>query len=85
MELFIVYDTHSIKHENNSPGLSLIMFGYLSMTGMVRASGVLHTRMLQCVLRSPMAFFDTTPVGRIINRYDILHIVMDCLKAYIYV
>lgn len=26
--------------------------------------------MLDCVVRCPMAFFDTTPVGRIINRFS---------------
>ena len=29
----------------------------------------LHNRMLSAVLHSPMSFFDTTPLGRIVNRF----------------
>eukprot|EP00667_Euglena_gracilis_P000297 EG_transcript_297 len=36
----------------------------------LRASRQLHSAMLDCVVRCPMAFFDTTPVGRIINRFS---------------
>ncbi|KAK9460193.1 P-loop containing nucleoside triphosphate hydrolase protein [Lipomyces oligophaga] len=35
----------------------------------IRAARVLHDRMLMHVLRSPMSFFDTTPMGRVINRF----------------
>lgn len=37
--------------------------------GMVRASWLLHESMLTGVLRSPMGFFDVTPLGRILNRF----------------
>lgn len=41
----------------------------LVFLGVLRASSVLHNRMLFHVMRGPMAFFDTTPVGRILNRF----------------
>lgn len=38
--------------------------------GSMRAANHLHNQMLDCILRSPMSFFDTTPIGRIINRFS---------------
>ncbi|ORX49049.1 P-loop containing nucleoside triphosphate hydrolase protein [Hesseltinella vesiculosa] len=37
--------------------------------GCVRASKTLYNLMLARVLRAPLRFFDTTPVGRILNRF----------------
>ncbi|GAB5588211.1 hypothetical protein Unana1_03111 [Umbelopsis nana] len=36
----------------------------------IRSAKLLHAEMLTGVLRSPMSFFDTTPLGRIINRFS---------------
>ncbi|XP_061101234.1 ATP-binding cassette sub-family C member 12-like [Conger conger] len=36
----------------------------------LRASSKLHDKMFERVLRSPMSFFDTTPIGRIVNRFS---------------
>ncbi|XP_068088685.1 ATP-binding cassette sub-family C member 10 isoform X2 [Hyperolius riggenbachi] len=38
--------------------------------GAVRAATVIHTRLLQRMLRATVSFFDSTPVGRIINRFS---------------
>ena len=38
--------------------------------GTLRASIKLHNEMLTHILSSTMAFFDTTPLGRIINRFS---------------
>ena len=34
------------------------------------ASDVIHSRLLTRVMHAPMAFFDTTPLGRILNRFS---------------
>ncbi|KAI3644541.1 hypothetical protein MP228_010705 [Amoeboaphelidium protococcarum] len=36
----------------------------------IRSSTVLHEDLYNAVVRSPMAFFDTTPLGRIVNRFS---------------
>ncbi|KAJ1998330.1 hypothetical protein GGI04_005049, partial [Coemansia thaxteri] len=36
----------------------------------IRASTKIHENMLRGVLRSPMSFFDVTPLGRILNRFS---------------
>lgn len=38
--------------------------------GMVAASTYLHACMLTRTIHSPMSFFDTTPIGRIVNRFS---------------
>ena len=38
--------------------------------GTLRASVSLHEHMLRHIMSSTMAFFDTTPLGRIINRFS---------------
>ena len=44
--------------------------------GTLNAASVLHGTMLTRILRSPMAFFDTTPLGRILNRFSKVHMYL---------
>uniref|UniRef100_A0A1B6H685 ABC-type glutathione-S-conjugate transporter n=1 Tax=Homalodisca liturata TaxID=320908 RepID=A0A1B6H685_9HEMI len=47
------------------------MVSNLSLSlGCLFAAAWLHNTMLQRVLRAPMSYFDTTPLGRIINRFS---------------
>ena len=55
--------------------------GYSSYCG----SRVLLERLLERILHAPMAFFDTTPLGRIINRFSKdIDIVDADIPIYIY-
>ncbi|KAI9003550.1 P-loop containing nucleoside triphosphate hydrolase protein [Gaertneriomyces semiglobifer] len=36
----------------------------------IRSARSLHSQMLENVVRSPMSFFDTTPLGRVMNRFS---------------
>ena len=64
------------------------MFAY----GGIHAAVILHRRLLSSILKAPVAFFDVTPIGRIINRFssdvyaidDSLPFIMNILLAQVY-
>ena len=50
--------------------MSVLMLALAIAFGSMVASRNLHTGLLSRVLRCPMSFFDTTPLGRIVNRFS---------------
>ncbi|KAI7696126.1 Multidrug resistance-associated protein 1 [Sarcoptes scabiei] len=48
-----------------------VVIGALAMAnGVVNSSKVLHHSLLGRIMRSPIQFFDTTPMGRVVNRFS---------------
>ncbi|CAG7725610.1 unnamed protein product, partial [Allacma fusca] len=50
--------------------LAMLIGNILLSLGCLKAAEFLHADMLHHILRSPMSFFDTTPLGRIVNRFS---------------
>jgi ABC-type multidrug transport system fused ATPase/permease subunit len=51
-----------------STALFLGIFG--TYLGTLTAARTMHDSMLWRIVRAPMSFFDTTPLGRILNRFS---------------
>lgn len=43
---------------------------FLFYSTLVKASEILHNKMVWSVIKSPVLYFDKTPVGRILNRFS---------------
>ncbi|XP_045882134.1 ATP-binding cassette sub-family C member 2 [Meles meles] len=50
-------------------GAFVLIANLWSAYGSTHASNILHRQLLSSILRAPMSFFDTTPTGRIMNRF----------------
>ncbi|XP_023779640.1 multidrug resistance-associated protein 7 [Cyanistes caeruleus] len=72
--------------------LFTIIRAFLFAYGTLRAAAVIHNRLLQRVLKATVTFFDTTPTGRILNRFssdlycvdDSLPFILNIFLANIY-
>jgi len=59
-----------VKCLRSFTALFLLIYAALLANRAVAASRVLHHHMLSAVLRAPLTFFETTPAGRILNRFS---------------
>lgn len=70
----------------------MVFFAILSLyLGATRASKVIHAKSVSNLIRNPMSFFDSTPLGRILNRFtadvdeideelpSTIHALLNCL------
>ena len=51
-------------------GHAILLGSFALAYGAMKASSDLHMNLISNCLRSPMIFFDTTPVGRLVNRFS---------------
>ncbi|KAK7097996.1 hypothetical protein V1264_004891 [Littorina saxatilis] len=62
----------------------LLAYNALYWVRTIQASSRLHDRMIRKLFRAPMAFFDTTPIGRIMNRVSTDMEIVDNLMPIIF-
>lgn len=51
-------------------GIFVFITALMRLLGGVKATKILHSALLGNIVKSPMNFFDTTPSGRIVNRFS---------------
>jgi len=51
-------------------GIFVLFASIAKEKAIVRSSISLHRTLLESIMKSPMTFFDTTPLGRIVNRFS---------------
>lgn len=66
----------------------IFMYSLTLFWGAIQASRTLHRKLIVNILRLPMTFFDTTPLGRIMNRlskdiYGIDVTIPLCLRSFL--
>lgn len=62
-----------------------MFFGTLLLANAsVNASRILHSRLLNNIMRVPMMFFDTTPTGRVVNRFAKVRFIIIFYQSVLY-
>ncbi|XP_064490303.1 multidrug resistance-associated protein 1-like isoform X2 [Ornithodoros turicata] len=51
-------------------GVTILVSSLGLALGSLKGATLLHNGLLNTILRSPMSFFDTTPLGRVVNRFS---------------
>ena len=70
MKWCIFEETTAFLTYNILSGLFVLVGDAVYAIGRIRASEYLHRGLLLSLLRAPMLFFDSTPLGRIVNRFS---------------
>ncbi|CAH1274301.1 ABCC1 [Branchiostoma lanceolatum] len=70
-------------------GAFAMLSSFVLATGALYASSKLHANVMNNILQLPMAFFDTTPLGRILNRfskdiYTLDQIIPMCMRSFLF-
>ena len=77
IDLFCIYVLNELRSTwtlfslaYSSIGCAMLFGSFALAYGAMKASSDLHMNLVLNCLRSPMSFFDTTPVGRLVNRFS---------------
>ncbi|XP_066291269.1 multidrug resistance-associated protein 1-like isoform X5 [Branchiostoma lanceolatum] len=70
-------------------GAFAMLSSFVLATGALYASSKLHANLMNNILQLPMAFFDTTPLGRVLNRfakdiYTLDQIIPQCMRSFLF-
>lgn len=67
---------------NPTPGILVMISSFTLAMGNIGAAKKLHNNLLVNKLHTPQSFFDTTPIGRIINRFSKdIYVIDEALPA----